>query len=53
MFASLPLLLGIFYIRRTSCRVFYFLIEVDCNFYLYLSLILAFLVKMPMIFVHF
>nr|YP_009412495.1 NADH dehydrogenase subunit 4 [Triatoma infestans]ASK39797.1 NADH dehydrogenase subunit 4 [Triatoma infestans]QKY63758.1 NADH dehydrogenase subunit 4 [Triatoma infestans]UOF70715.1 NADH dehydrogenase subunit 4 [Triatoma infestans] len=53
LFASLPLLLGIFYISSTSCSVFYFLIEVDCNFYLYLSLILAFLVKMPMIFVHF
>nr|DAD54570.1 TPA_inf: NADH dehydrogenase subunit 4 [Panstrongylus lignarius] len=53
LFASLPLLLGIFYISKTSFSVFYFLIEVDCNFYLFISLILAFLVSMPMIFVHF
>nr|YP_009919197.1 NADH dehydrogenase subunit 4 [Triatoma sanguisuga]QMP96841.1 NADH dehydrogenase subunit 4 [Triatoma sanguisuga] len=53
LFASLPLLLGIFYIMSDSCSVFYFLIKVDCNFYLFISMILAFLVKMPMIFVHF
>nr|QSH91015.1 NADH dehydrogenase subunit 4 [Triatoma dimidiata] len=53
LFASLPLLLGIFYIARTSSGVFYFLITVDCNFYLFISMILAFLVSMPMIFVHF
>nr|QKY63814.1 NADH dehydrogenase subunit 4 [Triatoma dimidiata] len=53
LFASLPLLLGIFYISRTSSGVFYFLITVDCNFYLFISMILAFLVSMPMVFVHF
>nr|QKY63918.1 NADH dehydrogenase subunit 4 [Triatoma vitticeps] len=53
LFASLPLLLGIFYIGKGSYSMFYFLIEVDCNFYLCVSLILAFLVSMPMIFVHF
>nr|QKY63784.1 NADH dehydrogenase subunit 4 [Triatoma barberi] len=53
LFASLPLLLGIFYIWGESCGVFYFLIEIDCNFYLFVSMILAFLVKMPMIFAHF
>nr|QKY63931.1 NADH dehydrogenase subunit 4 [Triatoma dimidiata] len=53
LFASLPLLLGIFYIAYTSSGVFYFLISVDCNFYLFISMILAFLVSMPMVFVHF
>nr|AZB51187.1 NADH dehydrogenase subunit 4 [Triatoma rubrofasciata] len=53
LFASLPLLMGIFYIWDCSCSLFYFLVEVDCNVYLFLSMILAFLVKMPMVFVHF
>nr|QKY63866.1 NADH dehydrogenase subunit 4 [Triatoma picturata] len=53
LFASLPLLLGIFYIMGSFNSVFYFLISVDCGFYLFISMILAFLVKMPMIFVHF
>nr|YP_007374659.1 NADH dehydrogenase subunit 4 [Sirthenea flavipes]ADU58105.1 NADH dehydrogenase subunit 4 [Sirthenea flavipes] len=53
LFASLPLLLCIFYISQGSFTLFYFLISLDVNFYIYLSLILAFLIKMPMIFVHF
>nr|YP_009672671.1 NADH dehydrogenase subunit 4 [Rhodnius pictipes]QDB64191.1 NADH dehydrogenase subunit 4 [Rhodnius pictipes] len=53
MFASLPLLLSIFYIQSVSLSLFYFLISLDFNFFLYLSLIFAFLIKMPMIFVHF
>nr|UPL65645.1 NADH dehydrogenase subunit 4 [Hydarella orientalis] len=54
LFASFPLLLSIFYIFNESGTLFYFLISLNtCNFYLYISLILAFLVKMPMIFVHF
>nr|QKN22821.1 NADH dehydrogenase subunit 4 [Linshcosteus costalis] len=53
LFASLPLLLGIFYIWENSCSLFYFLIEVDCDVYLFISMVFAFLVKMPMIFVHF
>nr|YP_008815291.1 NADH dehydrogenase subunit 4 [Oncocephalus breviscutum]AGO28008.1 NADH dehydrogenase subunit 4 [Oncocephalus breviscutum] len=53
LFASLPLLLGIFYISGVSNTLFYFLIEFDCGLYLYVCLILAFLVKMPLIFVHF
>nr|QKN22814.1 NADH dehydrogenase subunit 4 [Triatoma nitida] len=53
LFASLPLLLGIFYVYKSSFSVFYFLIELDCNFYLFISMVLAFLVKMPMVFVHF
>nr|YP_009648739.1 NADH dehydrogenase subunit 4 [Panstrongylus rufotuberculatus]QDB64202.1 NADH dehydrogenase subunit 4 [Panstrongylus rufotuberculatus] len=53
LFASLPLLLGIFFVNSSSFSVFYFLIEVDCSIYLFISMIMAFLVKMPMIFVHF
>nr|YP_010625486.1 NADH dehydrogenase subunit 4 [Notonecta triguttata]WBG94116.1 NADH dehydrogenase subunit 4 [Notonecta triguttata] len=53
LFASLPLLIGIFYINSISFTLFYFLVSIDLNFFLYLSMILAFLVKMPMIFFHF
>nr|YP_009433278.1 NADH dehydrogenase subunit 4 [Carcinocoris binghami]AGO28047.1 NADH dehydrogenase subunit 4 [Carcinocoris binghami] len=53
LFASLPLLICIFYIYNMSYTGFYFLIDVDCNLYMYISLILAFMVKMPMIFTHF
>nr|YP_009643527.1 NADH dehydrogenase subunit 4 [Antilochus coquebertii]APO08970.1 NADH dehydrogenase subunit 4 [Antilochus coquebertii] len=53
LFASLPMLLGILYIFYDGFTLFFFLIECDCNFYLYLSLILAFLVKMPLSFLHF
>nr|QZZ18197.1 NADH dehydrogenase subunit 4 [Bibasis miraculata] len=54
LFASLPLLLGIFYIFvDMNCLMMYFLKFNDYNLYiLYFSLILAFLVKMPMYFVH-
>nr|QPA36043.1 NADH dehydrogenase subunit 4 [Camarochiloides weiweii] len=53
LFASLPLLMGIFYIYNYSGTLFYFLIGVDMNFFLYYSLILAFLIKSPIIFGHF
>nr|YP_009485638.1 NADH dehydrogenase subunit 4 [Tapeinus singularis]AVZ00774.1 NADH dehydrogenase subunit 4 [Tapeinus singularis] len=53
LFASLPMLLSIFYLSASTCTLNYFLIDFDCNIYVYVSLILAFLVKMPMIFVHF
>nr|YP_009114157.1 NADH dehydrogenase subunit 4 [Callerebia suroia]AHH92952.1 NADH dehydrogenase subunit 4 [Callerebia suroia] len=54
LFASLPLLLGIFYIYSdTKCVMMYFLKLYDYSyFFLYISMILAFLVKMPMYFVH-
>nr|AKP94528.1 NADH dehydrogenase subunit 4 [Macracanthopsis nodipes] len=51
--ASMPLLLCILYINNVSCTMFYFLIELETNFYIYIAMIMAFLVKMPMIFVHF
>nr|YP_010925305.1 NADH dehydrogenase subunit 4 [Sigara lateralis]WKD80508.1 NADH dehydrogenase subunit 4 [Sigara lateralis] len=53
LFASLPLLLGIFYINKTSYTSFMYLININSSFYLYLSMILAFLIKMPMVFFHF
>nr|YP_009182735.1 NADH dehydrogenase subunit 4 [Heteropterus morpheus]AHH34386.1 NADH dehydrogenase subunit 4 [Heteropterus morpheus] len=54
LFASLPLLLGIFYIfENLNCMMIYFLKFFNYNFYLlYFSMIMAFLVKMPMYFVH-
>nr|YP_009643384.1 NADH dehydrogenase subunit 4 [Pyrrhopeplus posthumus]APO08801.1 NADH dehydrogenase subunit 4 [Pyrrhopeplus posthumus] len=53
LFASLPLLLSIFFIYYYCNTLFIFLMYVDCNFFLYLGLILAFLVKMPLAFFHF
>nr|YP_010311874.1 NADH dehydrogenase subunit 4 [Grypocephalus pallipectus]UNA71182.1 NADH dehydrogenase subunit 4 [Grypocephalus pallipectus]UPL65774.1 NADH dehydrogenase subunit 4 [Grypocephalus pallipectus] len=54
LFASFPLLVCIFYIYNNYFTLFYFLIDLSFfNYYIYLSLILAFLVKMPMVFVHF
>nr|YP_006460290.1 NADH dehydrogenase subunit 4 [Ochlodes venata]ADI75325.1 NADH dehydrogenase subunit 4 [Ochlodes venata] len=54
LFVSLPLLLGIFYIfNEMNSMMIYFLKFYDLDFYiLYISMILAFLVKMPMYFVH-
>nr|UPL65967.1 NADH dehydrogenase subunit 4 [Hyalopeplus sp.] len=53
MFFSMPMLLGIFYINFSCFSMFYFLINVDFNIYLYFSMIMAFLAKMPMLFLHF
>lgn len=51
--ASLPLLMGIFFIDGKLLRVRYFFIEDQrSNIFLYFSLLLAFLVKMPMFLVH-
>nr|AJA05972.1 NADH dehydrogenase subunit 4 [Luehdorfia chinensis] len=54
LFASLPLLMGIFFIfNKFNFMMIYFLKFYNSNLYLlYLSMILAFLVKMPMYFVH-
>nr|YP_009142223.1 NADH dehydrogenase subunit 4 [Hasora vitta]AKG64486.1 NADH dehydrogenase subunit 4 [Hasora vitta] len=54
LFASLPLLLGIFYIfNDMNCMMMYFFKFYNYDLYiLYVSLVLAFLVKMPMYFVH-
>nr|AVJ52474.1 NADH dehydrogenase subunit 4 [Acanthosoma nigrodorsum] len=53
LFASLPMLLGIMYIYSSVYTLNFWLISVPVNLYLYLSMILAFLFKMPMTFVHF
>nr|YP_010414990.1 NADH dehydrogenase subunit 4 [Camptoloma kishidai]URW97512.1 NADH dehydrogenase subunit 4 [Camptoloma kishidai] len=54
LFVSLPLLMGIFYVfNELNCMMIYFLKFINLNMYvLYFSMILAFLVKMPMYFVH-
>nr|YP_009537865.1 NADH dehydrogenase subunit 4 [Tacola eulimene]AYN60582.1 NADH dehydrogenase subunit 4 [Tacola eulimene] len=54
LFASLPLLMGIFYVyKNMNYMMMYFMKFYDYNlFMLYICLILAFLVKMPMYFVH-
>nr|QJQ27733.1 NADH dehydrogenase subunit 4 [Catocala electa] len=54
LFVSLPLLMGIFYIfNEMNSMMIYFLKFMNMNMYLlYFSMIMAFLVKMPMYFVH-
>nr|YP_010222558.1 NADH dehydrogenase subunit 4 [Glaucias dorsalis]UCC46008.1 NADH dehydrogenase subunit 4 [Glaucias dorsalis] len=56
LFASLPLLLGIFYIMSVVNSLDFWLILLDdfnLTFYFYISMIMAFLFKMPMPFFHF
>nr|YP_006460000.1 NADH dehydrogenase subunit 4 [Melitaea cinxia]ACT88829.1 NADH dehydrogenase subunit 4 [Melitaea cinxia] len=54
LFVSLPLLLGIFFIyKNMNSMMMYFMKFYDYNLVLlYLSMIMAFLVKMPMYFTH-
>nr|YP_010292332.1 NADH dehydrogenase subunit 4 [Epiphora bauhiniae]ULO26057.1 NADH dehydrogenase subunit 4 [Epiphora bauhiniae] len=54
LFASLPLFMGIFYIfNNMDSLMIYFLKFYNLNYYLlYFSMVMAFLVKMPMYFVH-
>lgn len=53
LFASFPLLLCIFYINKIYGSLFYGLMAINFNLYIYLSLILAFLVKIPIFLFHF
>nr|UPI55307.1 NADH dehydrogenase subunit 4 [Neuroctenus sp.]WIL06191.1 NADH dehydrogenase subunit 4 [Neuroctenus hainanensis] len=53
LFASLPMLVGIFWLMGSGFTLFMYLITVEVNFYLYLAMLLAFFVKMPMLFVHY
>lgn len=53
LFFSLPMLLGIFYIYNNNFSLRFFLIDLGQNFFLYISIIMAFLVKIPMFFIHF
>nr|UHA56259.1 NADH dehydrogenase subunit 4 [Hyblaea puera] len=54
LFVSLPLLMGIFYVfNEMNNMMIYFMKFFDFNLYLlYFSMVMAFLVKMPMYFVH-
>jgi NADH-ubiquinone oxidoreductase chain 4 len=54
LLASLPLLIGIFYIFNNllSLEIIFLLNNQFYSFFLYISLIFAFLVKMPMFLVH-
>nr|YP_009654753.1 NADH dehydrogenase subunit 4 [Caystrus obscurus]QCI09308.1 NADH dehydrogenase subunit 4 [Caystrus obscurus] len=54
LFASLPLLLGIFYINYLVKSLDFWMINMnDMNIYFYISVVLAFLFKMPIPFFHF
>lgn len=53
LFFSLPLLISIFYINNNFYSIFYFIIYFEINFYLYFAILIAFLAKIPIIFVHF
>nr|QEH58969.1 NADH dehydrogenase subunit 4 [Rhagovelia sp. XD-2019] len=53
LFGSFPLLLSIFYIYNVNGSLFFNLISINYNLYIYLGLIFAFLIKMPMIFFHY
>nr|YP_004222171.1 NADH dehydrogenase subunit 4 [Chrysoperla nipponensis]BAJ61129.1 NADH dehydrogenase subunit 4 [Chrysoperla nipponensis] len=53
LLASLPMLVGIFYIYNNENSLLFVLLNNNYNnLFLYLSLLLAFLVKMPMFLVH-
>nr|UFK62163.1 NADH dehydrogenase subunit 4 [Habroscelimorpha dorsalis dorsalis] len=53
LFASLPMMIGIFYYYNTYMTLdFFFLSDNNFNMYMYISMILAFLIKMPMYMVH-
>nr|QWQ55633.1 NADH dehydrogenase subunit 4 [Ocellarnaca sp.] len=53
LLASLPLLIGLFYLYSIEGSLFMFMMFNDLsNLYLYLGLVVAFLVKMPMFMVH-
>nr|AST10265.1 NADH dehydrogenase subunit 4 [Parankylopteryx sp. YJ-2017] len=53
LLASLPMLIGIFYIYENQNTLFFMLLKINFNnMLLYLSMLLAFLVKMPLFSVH-
>nr|YP_010981251.1 NADH dehydrogenase subunit 4 [Pselliophora bifascipennis]WOE90381.1 NADH dehydrogenase subunit 4 [Pselliophora bifascipennis] len=53
LFASLPLLVGVFYVYNEMFQLEFFLLSLNFNsVLLYLSMVFAFLVKMPMFLVH-
>nr|YP_010688310.1 NADH dehydrogenase subunit 4 [Layahima yangi]WBR65725.1 NADH dehydrogenase subunit 4 [Layahima yangi] len=54
LFASLPMLVGIFYLYTSNCSLMYFMFDENfmMNYLFYLVILFAFLVKMPMFLVH-
>nr|YP_009111470.1 NADH dehydrogenase subunit 4 [Epacanthaclisis banksi]AHB14371.1 NADH dehydrogenase subunit 4 [Epacanthaclisis banksi] len=54
LFASLPMLVGIFYLYGNNFSLMYFMFSEDfmMNYLFYLVMLFAFLVKMPMFLVH-
>nr|YP_009469765.1 NADH dehydrogenase subunit 4 [Schizocephala bicornis]AVE15731.1 NADH dehydrogenase subunit 4 [Schizocephala bicornis] len=54
LFASLPMLMGIMYLYSNLNCLFFPLMYLSnfMNFYIYMSMIMAFLIKMPMFLVH-
>nr|YP_010265233.1 NADH dehydrogenase subunit 4 [Allodia protenta]UIP57104.1 NADH dehydrogenase subunit 4 [Allodia protenta] len=53
MLASLPMMLGIFYVYKTSHTMLFNMMFFESNnIFFYLCMIMAFLVKMPMFFFH-
>lgn len=53
LFASLPLLLGVMFIQNENGGLYFFIFDIDYKFNLiYFCLIMAFLVKIPIFFVH-
>nr|DAZ87529.1 TPA_asm: NADH dehydrogenase subunit 4 [Phytosciara flavipes] len=53
LLASLPMLLGIFFLYFSNNTMIFMMLNLNYNYYLlYLSMILAFLVKMPMYLFH-
>nr|YP_010946305.1 NADH dehydrogenase subunit 4 [Allacta bimaculata]WGO57023.1 NADH dehydrogenase subunit 4 [Allacta bimaculata] len=54
LFSSLPMLVSIMYMYMYNNTLIFFLVNIyyDFNFFFYFSLIIAFLVKMPMFMIH-
>nr|AEP27460.1 NADH dehydrogenase subunit 4 [Nanophyes marmoratus] len=52
MMASLPMLVGIFYCYSNSFSIDFFMLGEYDNLLLYFSMLMVFLIKMPMFFVH-
>nr|YP_002971027.1 NADH dehydrogenase subunit 4 [Hydrometra greeni]ACJ69490.1 NADH dehydrogenase subunit 4 [Hydrometra greeni] len=53
LFGSLPLLLSIMYMYNNYGTLYFFILNINLNFYLYLSMVIGFLIKMPMFMFHF
>nr|UPL65876.1 NADH dehydrogenase subunit 4 [Thaumastocoris safordi] len=53
LFFSLPLLVMLMYIGSSTSLIYFMTDELDMNIYIYLVLFCGFLVKMPMVLVHF